>query len=133
MMLERLHSGLAGYMSRQKIASNQPRIDGALILSIDTRYRIFCRPGPHGDLVLESLLLQLPDHRDEADDMIRECLLGSWVRMMEYADVPVLSQNENEILLQQRVTADATVDEFESALEQFTNSIADWRRIFRVL
>lgn len=133
MMHERLHTGLAGYMSRQKIFAGQPRIDGALILTIDTRYRIYCRPGPLGDLVLESQLLQLPDRRDEADDIVRECLLGSWVRMMEHADVPVLSQNENEILLQQRVTADATVDEFESAIEQFTNSLADWRRIFRVL
>lgn len=133
MMHERLHTGLAGYMSRQKIFSQQPRIDGALILTIDTRYRIFCRPGPHGDLVLEGLLLQLPEQRNEADEIVRECLLGSWVRMTEHADVPILSQNESEILLQQRVTADATVDEFESALEQFTNSLADWRRIFRVL
>ena len=133
MMLERLHSGLAGYISRQKITARQTRIDGALVLTVDTRYRVFCRLGPHGDLVLESKLLQLPERRDEADDIVRECLLGSWVRMMEHADVPVLSQNETEILLQQRVTADATVDEFESALEQFTNSIADWQRIFRVL
>ena len=132
-MLERLHSGLAGYMSRQKILAKESRIDGALVFTVDTRYRIFCRPGPHGDLVLESQLVQLPDQRDEADDLVRECLLGSWVRMMEHADVPVLSQNESEILLQQRVTADATVDEFESALEQFTNSLADWRRVFRVL
>jgi hypothetical protein len=84
-------------------------------------------------VVLESQLLQLPERRNEADEIIRECLLGSWVRMMEHADVPVLSNNENELLLQQRVTADATADEFESALEQFTNSLADWRRIFRVL
>lgn len=132
-MLDRLHTGLAGYINRQQLPAMQPRVDGALVISIDTRYRIFCRPGPHGDLVLESKLLQLPERRDEADDLIRECLLGSWVRMMEHADVPVLAQNENEILLQQRVSADATVDEFESALEQFTNSLADWRRIFRVL
>jgi hypothetical protein len=133
MMSARLHSGLTGYMSRQKIAAQQTRTDDALVLTIDTRYRIFCRPGPHGDVVLESQLLQLPERRNEADEIIRECLLGSWVRMMEHADVPVLSNNENELLLQQRVTADATVDEFENALEQFTNSIADWRRIFRVL
>ncbi len=132
-MSARLHSGLTGYMSRQKIAAQQTRTDDALVLTIDTRYRIFCRPGPHGDVVLESQLLQLPERRNEADEIIRECLLGSWVRMMEHADVPVLSNNENELLLQQRVTADATVDEFENALEQFTNSIADWRRIFRVL
>lgn len=132
-MSARLHSGLAGYMSRQKMAAQQTRTDDALVLTIDTRYRIFCRPGPHGDVVLESQLLQLPERRNEADEIIRECLLGSWVRMMEHADVPVLSNNENELLLQQRVTADATVDEFENALEQFTNSLADWRRIFRVL
>lgn len=133
MMLERIHSGLAGFLNRQNMSPDHSRLDGALILNIDKNYRIYCRPGPHGDLILESLLLQLPDRRDEADDVISECLMGSWVRMMEYADVPVLSQNENEIHLQQRVTADATVDEFERSLEQFTNSIADWRRIFRVL
>ena len=132
-MAEMLHAGLSGYMSRLKLPAQKPRTDGALVLVVDSHYRIFCRPGPHGDLILESRLLRLPEKRLDADELIRECLLASWVRMTEHADVPTLSADESEIQLQQRVPADATTDEFEHALEQFTNSVADWRRIFRVL
>jgi hypothetical protein len=45
----------------------------------------------------------------------------------------VLSKNGQQILLHQRVPADASVDEFEASLNNFVKSLADWRRIFRIL
>ena len=132
-MLDHLHSGLSGFLRRKNFVPKQERVDGAIPLSIDNRYRIYCRPAAHGDLVLEARLIDLPMQASDVDALIRECLLASWVRMHEHADVPVLSENETSIFLEQRISADASIDEFEAALEKFTNSIADWRRIFRIL
>ena len=127
------HSGLSTYFERLNLQINEPRSDGAIVLLLDKRYRIFCRPASHGDLILESHLVNIPDDLFLANELISYALMGSWVRMRDHADVPVLSEDENEITLQQRVSNDATADEFEKALEEYTNSLAQWRRIFRVL
>lgn len=132
-MLERLHAGLSGFLERQQMTPPRERLDGAIVLTVDERYRIYCRPAPHGDLVLESRLLELPPRPGEADELIQRCLFASWMRVAEHADVPVLSADESQMLIQRRIPADATIDEFEAALEAFSNSLADWRRIFRVL
>lgn len=136
MKLEHLHSGLAGFIDRQRLTSGQllqPRVDGAIVLSIDAQNRIYCRPAPHGDLVLECRLAELPSKAAEAEEMMRHCLVASWVRLYQYADVPVLDSTGTYISLQQRVPSDATTDEFSDVLEGFVNSLSDWRKIFRVL
>ncbi len=132
-MQDRLHTGLSGFLERQQLVPQKKRMDGAVVVTLDGRYRVFCRPAPHGDLVLESRLLELPLRPGDADELIQRCLFASWARMTEHAEVPVLSEDESQILIQRRVPADASIEEFEAALEAFTNSLADWRRIFRVL
>jgi hypothetical protein len=127
------HAGLSSYFEIHNLQVSDVRSDCAIVLLIDKRYRIFCRPASHGDLVLESHLVNLPDDVYAADELISHALMGSWVRMRDHADIPVLSEDENEITLQQRVSIDATADEFEKALEEFTNSLVQWRRIFRIL
>ena len=136
MKLEHLHSGLSGFIDRQQLNARhvmQPRVDGAIVLSIDAQNRVYCRPAPHGDLVLECRLAELPSKAAEAEEMMRHCLIASWVRMYQYADVPVLDSTGTYISLQQRVPSDATTDEFSDVLEGFVNSLSDWRKIFRVL
>lgn len=133
MIIDRLHAGLAGYSERHQLAAPPDRVDGAIVLSVDGRYRIYCRPAPHGDLVLESKLADVSVNPADAEDRIRTTLMASAVRMMTHADVPVLSKNGQIILLHQRIPADASVDEFESSLNNFIKSLADWRRIFHIL
>jgi hypothetical protein len=127
------HAGLATYFDRNNMQASEVKSDGAIVLLIDKRYRVFCRPAPRGDLIFESHLVYLSEDIYSANELISLALKASWVRMREHADVPVLSEDENEITLQQRISIDATADEFEKALEEFTNSIVQWRRIFRVL
>lgn len=136
MKLEHLHSGLAGFLEREKLNSQyglQPRVDGAIVLSIDSQSRVYCRPAPHGDLVLECRVAEVPSNPAQAEDMMRHCLMASWVRMYQYADVPVLDSTGTYISLQQRIPSDATADEFSAVLEGFVNALADWRKMFRVL
>ena len=133
MIIDRLHVGLARYVERQHLDTPPDRIDGAVVLSFDGRYRIYCRPAPHGDLVLESKLADVSDKPGDAEDLIRTTLMASAVRMMTHADVPVLSKNGLVILLHQRIPADATIDELEGSLQNFVTSLVEWRRIFRIL
>jgi hypothetical protein len=133
LIIDRLHVGLARYVERQHLDTPPERIDGAVVLSFDGRYRIYCRPAPHGDLVLESKLADVSDKPGDAEDLIRTTLMASAVRMMTHADVPVLSKNGLVILLHQRIPADATVDELEGSLQNFVTSLVEWRRIFRIL
>ena len=132
-MLDRIHNGLAGYMERKNIKRPAERTDGAVVILVDRRYRVFCRPAPHGDLVLESQIVELPESPAEVDSTIRECLYASWVRMRDYPEVPALSEDGAAIVIQLRLPSDATVDEFEVALKSYVDSLADWRRIFRVV
>lgn len=132
-MLDRIHNGLAGYLSRQGMRRQAERVDGAVVLVFDKRYRVYCRPAPHGDIVLESRLIELPSAPVEADVLISECLFASWVRMREFSDIPALSEDGLAIVIQLRVPSDASIDEFESALEVYVNSLSDWRRIFKIV
>lgn len=133
MVKDLIHNGLAGFMRRNNMDVATAMSDGTIVLAIDDKYRIFCRQASHGDLVLEMQLCQLPDQSEMANDWITKALQRSWSRMRDFSDVPVLSEDGSSIFLQQRLTSDATVDEFEKSLEQFANSIGDWRRNFGLL
>lgn len=132
-MHSQLHNGLAGYLARHRMQLQEDRVDGAVTLLVDQRYRIFCRPAPHGDLVLESRVIDLPNDTNAADSLIQECLYASWVRMPDYQDIPALSDDGEAILIQQRIPSDASVNEVETALEAYVNALSDWRRIFRII
>ena len=128
-----LHNGLAGFMRRNSMDMSTAMSDGTIVLEIDNKYRIFCRQAPHGDLILEVQLCQLPEQIQMADEWIAKALHKSWSRIRDFSDVPVLSEDGNSIFLHQRITSDATVDEFENSLEQFANSVIDWRRNYGLL
>jgi hypothetical protein len=132
-MHSHLHNGLAGYLARHHLERQAERVDGAVALLFDRRYRVFCRPAPHGDLVLESRIIELPDDPEAADSLIRECLFASWVRMPDFSDVAALSDDGQAIVIQLRIPSDASINEVESALESYVNAMSDWRRIFRIV
>jgi len=132
-MHSHLHNGFAGYLERHRMQSEIERMDGAVVLLFDRRYRVFCRPAPHGDLVLESRVIELPAEIDAADSLIQECLFASWVRLPDFPDVPALSEDGLSIVIQLRIPSDASVNEVESALENYVNALSDWRRIFKLV
>jgi hypothetical protein len=132
-LLNQFHNGLAGYLARHQLQRQADRVDGAVVLFFDKRYRVFCRPAPHGDLVLESRIIDLPTDPNQADDMVREALFASWVRMLDSSEIPALSTDDLSIVIQQRIPSDASVDETESALESYVNALSEWRRIFKII
>lgn len=133
MKLERYPAALSGFLERFQLKLGQERVDGAIVLTLDKQYRVYCRPAPFGDLVMESRLLDLPTAPAEREATLRECATVSWLRMQDHAEIPVISPDGGYLLLQQRFPADASVDEFERSLENFVHAIADWRRFMKVL
>jgi hypothetical protein len=133
MKLERYPAALSGFLERFQLKLGQERVDGAIVLTLDKQYRVYCRPAPFGDLVMESRLLDLPTAPAEREATLRECATVSWLRMQDHAEIPVISPDGGYLLLQQRFPADASVDEFERSLENFVHAIGDWRRFMKVL
>jgi hypothetical protein len=133
MKLERYPAALLGFLQRFQLKLGQERVDGAIVLTLDKQYRVYCRPAPFGDLVMESRLLDLPTAPAEREATLRECATLSWLRMQDHAEIPVISPDGGYLLLQQRFPADASVDEFERSLENFVHAIGDWRRFMKVL
>ncbi|MDB5840440.1 MAG: hypothetical protein JWQ23_2392 [Herminiimonas sp.] len=132
-MPDALHVGLAGYLSRNRFSGDDEREDGALVLVIDDQYRVFCHPAQHGDLVFEARLMVLPDSGQQVYEVLRQAMQYAAGRLAQFADTLVLSRDESTLLLQQRISADATGSEFEESLENFLNAIATWRRSLFVL
>ncbi len=132
-MRSKIHAGLFGFLEKRGFALDAQRSDEAIVINSGRACRVYCRPAPHGDLVLESRLRQLPESPSEQNDLISQCLSFSWTRMGTHCDYPVLSESNNQLLLRQRLPSDATVDEVEKSLECFVRSIVDWRRILRIL
>lgn len=132
MKMERYPAALSGFLDRCQLSLGEERVDGAVVLTLDKEYRVYCRPAPYGDLVMESRLLDLPAVPADREAVLRECATISWLRMQAHADIPVVSPDGGHLLLQQRFPADASVDEFERSLENFVHAIGEWRRLMKV-
>ena len=133
MKMDRYPAALSGFLNRYQLNLGEERVDGAVVLTLDKEYRVYCRPAPYGDLVMESRLLDLPIVPSDREAILRESATISWLRMQNHADIPVVSPDGGHLLLQQRFPADASVDEFERCIENFVNSISEWRRLLKVL
>ncbi len=133
MKMDRYPTALSNFLDHHQLKPGAQRVDGAVVLTLDKEYRVYCRPAPHGDLVMESRLLDLPVVPADREAILRECATISWLRMQRHADIPVVSPDGGHVLLQQRCPADATPDEFERSLENFVHAIGEWRRLMKVL
>jgi hypothetical protein len=127
------HAGFSGYMLRARLQPGAKRSDGAVALVFDTNMRVLLHPAGHGDIVLEAQLRPLPTSLAAADDMLMDALAVAGQRQPGDADYLVLSPEQDRLLLQQRIGAAASADEFEIALGRFLNSLTSWRAHFGVL
>jgi hypothetical protein len=127
------HAGFSGYLLRARLEPGAARADGSVALVFDGNMRVVLHPAARGDLVLEAQLRALPTSSGMADDMMMDALVVAGHREPDDADYLVLSPEQDCLMLQQRVGADASADEFEDALGRFLNALAGWRAHFGVL
>ncbi|HVZ45033.1 MAG TPA: CesT family type III secretion system chaperone [Ramlibacter sp.] len=127
------HGGFAGYLLRERIDPPAPRSDGAVALVFDGNMRVLVHPAARGDVVLEAQLRSLPPGANAADEVLMNALDVAGRREELDADYLVLAPEEDRLLLQQRIAADAAADEFEAALGRFLDALTGWRAHFGVL
>jgi hypothetical protein len=127
------HAGFSGYALRARLNPAAPRADGAVALVFDGSMRVLLHPAGHGDLVLEAQLRLLPESLALADEMLMDALAVAARRAPGHADYLVLSPEQDRLMLQQRIGAAASADEFEIALGRFLDSLTSWRAHFGVL
>jgi hypothetical protein len=124
------HAGLAGYLLRSRIEPPAVRGDGAMALVFDGNVRVLCHPAARGELVAEAqlCLLDVVASRDEATMLsaLREAALQA-------PQVPVrlvLPPDEDRLVLQATIAADASGDQFEAAMARFLDAVNAWRARF---
>lgn len=127
------HVALMAYLQRNRIDADSERGDGAVVVVFDRQYRVCFHPAQHGDVVLEARLKVLPATAEQAASTLERALRLAPQRWDESAETLALAADERSLLLQRRVSEYATVSEFEQVLEDFVNSLADWRRELYVL
>lgn len=127
------HAGFAGYMLRARLGAGAPRSDGAVALVFDGNMRVLLHPAGRGDLVLEAQLRPLAGSPAQSDHVLTDALAVAGRRAPADADYLVLSPQQDRLLLQQRIVAAASADEFEVALGHFLDSLTAWRAHFGVL
>jgi hypothetical protein len=127
------HAGFSGYMLRARLEPGAPRSDGATSLVFDGNMRVLLHPAARGDLVLEAQIRLLPTAAAAVDDALMDALTMAGNREPGDADCLVLSPEEDRLLLQQRIGAAASADEFEVALGRFLDALTGWRAHFGVL
>ena len=127
------HSGFSGYVLRARLNPGPPRTDGSMAVVFDGNMRVLLHPAARGDVVLEAQLRALPSSAHQADSMLMDAMVVAGHRDPDCAEYLVLAPEQDRLMLQQRVNADASADEFERALTHFLNALTGWRAHFGVL
>ena len=121
------HGGLQGYLLRARLPAASPRADGSMAIVFDGNLRVLIHPTRPGDVVFEAPVCDVPAQRALADRLLGDVAQRAAGRSPALADCLVLRGPPERLLLQQRVTADASAEEFETALAQYLNALTGWR------
>ncbi|MES3002894.1 MAG: CesT family type III secretion system chaperone [Pseudomonadota bacterium] len=121
------HAGLSDYLLRSRIDPGEPRPDGSIVLVFDANMRVLLNPAPRGDLVLEAQVAELPASRNTSDQMLDAALAAAGRRPAYEADCLALASGGKRLVLQQRVAAEASSEEFERGLGRFLDALGAWR------
>lgn len=133
MISSRSHAGLAGYLLRNRIDPGPQRHDGAVALLFDGNARVLLHPGARGDIVAETQLCLLSSNAANDDERMLSALQAAATRPLQEAARLVLTQDQERLVLQVCVPADASADQFELTLAHFLDAVNDWRARFGTL
>jgi hypothetical protein len=121
------HAGFAGYLLRARLNPGPAREDGSVVLVFDATLRVAFHPVPRGDLVLEAQVAEMPTGRQAADRLLQDVLEAAGRRPAHEDDGLALAGSGRRLLLQQRVAAEVSAQEFESRLGTFLDALSAWR------
>ncbi|MDR6536936.1 CesT family type III secretion system chaperone [Variovorax soli] len=133
MISSRSHAGLAGYLLRNRIDPGAPRHDGAVALMFDGNARVLLHPGARGEIVAEAQLCLLSENPASDGERMLSALQAASTRPLQEAARLALTPDQDRLVLQVSVPADASSDQFELGLAHFLDAVNDWRARFGTL
>jgi Tir chaperone protein (CesT) family len=128
-----LHVGLLGYLEEQKSGHVPRHHDGSLSLVFDSQYRVTCLTLAHGELLLESRIVPLPDDAVRRRSLLEMLLEQAGNRLEGHTERIAFAPGGQMLVLQQIVPARADRAQFGAMLDSFLNALAGWRRLAGVL
>lgn len=123
-----VHPGLRAFIARRGIAADALRSDGRLTLTIDGRFRVQIRPAPAGGIALQAKVMTLAADERAADAAIARLLALGAGMLREHASTLCLESPGESLQLQQVVAADASGEQLEAEIGEFTNALDFWVR-----
>ena len=133
MVAHRMHAGLADYLARNNVSENGQHDNGSVHLVFDNQYRIAFTAASNGALLLESRVCELPVDRITRQSCLISLLEKAGDEMYVQMASLVLPQDGNLLTVQQLISAEAGIQEFEQFLEKFINLLAGYRSLAGVL
>jgi hypothetical protein len=124
------HAGLAGYLLRARIEPGAPRHDGSLALVFDGNVRVLMHPGARGELVAQAQLCPLSSRAGADEERMLAALRAAAGRPPQEPARLALAPDEDCLVLQASVAADASADQFEAVLARFLDAVNAWRAHF---
>jgi hypothetical protein len=128
-----IHAGLARYLADQKTSQVPRNPDGSVSLIFDGQYRVTCLPFPHGDLLLEARIVQLPVDVQSRRTAMELLLEQAGDMLVSHTERIAFAPGGQMLVLQQIVPTQADRAQFDSMLDRFVNALAGWRRLAGVL
>jgi hypothetical protein len=121
---------LSAFAARQGLGASAFLADGAMCLIFDGRYRVWFRAMPGGQIVMESVLMDLTQIPPVAaqDVMVRLLRCASTTARM-YAAGLALDAESDRLLLQAVIHSPDSVASFEGELAEFLNVLKFWRDV----
>ena len=118
---------LSAYAARQGFDAGVFLADGAMSLIYDGRYRLWFRVLPGGQIVMESVLMELRQiPPSTAEDVMVRLLRYASSTARAYACGLVLDEASDRLLLQQIIPAPVSTASFEGDLAEFLNVLGFW-------
>ncbi|MBK4733244.1 CesT family type III secretion system chaperone [Noviherbaspirillum pedocola] len=133
MVVKLVHPGLTAYLLKRQSGSPRCERDGTVVLIIDRRFRVQCRPLPGGALLLESRLGEMPMLERERTALTLRLLEALGRAVLERPETIALSSNGNTLVQQRQIASQADGNAFEAVLECHVNALGFWRSLIGVL
>ena len=120
------------FVHRHGIPSDSVRSDGRVVLTMDQHYRVQLMPAPHHRVALQHELLALPDQPTRGmDDVLLRLTQAAAGLLQQHAGTLCIDKKRQALVLQQTVAAGADLAALETALGEFTNTLAFWSHLCR--
>ncbi|MGE0329480.1 MAG: CesT family type III secretion system chaperone [Ramlibacter sp.] len=130
--LATLPPAVRAFVQSHRLPSDAVRPEGRVVLNIDQRWRVHLVSTAHMRVALQCELMALPEPTDRrTDDALLRLAKVAANLLQRRASSLAIDPRRRALVLQQLVSASATLADLEEALADFSNALEFWSRMCR--